>query len=164
MSRRPRRAEPRPLPLRPATLADGAALLLWRNDPTAYRFFFHARPVASAEHADWLRARLLDPRTRLFMLLDPKRRPLGQIRLDLGRRGLAEVSLSLAPEARGRGLGPRAIAGATARARRLGIRRLLAHTRADNLPSTLAFLKAGYQFVRRLRRGGYDYYRLERAP
>lgn len=164
MSKRSRRTEQRPLPLRPATLADGAVLLRWRNDPTAYRFFFHARPVSPTEHADWLRARLLDPRTRLFVLLDPKGRPLGQIRLELGRRGSAEVSLSLAPEARGRGLGPRALASATARARRLSIRRLIAHTRSDNLPSALAFLKAGYQFVRRLRRGGHDYYRLERAP
>lgn len=152
--------------LRPAREADAALILAWRNDPATYRRYFGARPVDGREHARWFSARLSDPRCRLFVI-EPARtglssdRPLGQLRLDRDARGAAEVSLSVDARARGKGTATAALRAAARAARRWGIKRLRARTLPDNPASTIAFLKAGYRFVRLERRKGAASYLLE---
>lgn len=146
--------------LRPARPSDAALLRRWRNDPRVYRHYLTPRPVSASAHAAWLATRLSDRACRLFVLVDGGR-ACGQVRLDLGRGG-AEVSLCVDPARQGRGLGVRALNLAVAKARRLGLGRLWALTRPPNVPSTVAFLKAGFEFERRARAGGRAVYRLTR--
>ena len=62
--------------------------------------------------------------------------------------GEATVSIHLAPEARYRGVGPRALSALTDLAFvTLGLRRLTATIKPDNQPSLAAFAKAGFSFM-----------------
>jgi RimJ/RimL family protein N-acetyltransferase len=90
-----------------------------------------------------MRATLARPDRRLWIVLAAGR-PVGALRLDLaGRRG--EVSIHLAPGARGRGLGTAALRALEPLARDdLGVNRLTASVKADNPASLGAFARAGY--------------------
>lgn len=144
--------------LRAARPSDSGALLRWRNDSRVYRHYLTPRRVSRAEHERWLAARLTDRHCRLY-ILEAGSKAAGQVRLDLSGRA-AEVSLCVDPALQGRGLGRRALELAAAKARRLGLRKLLAVTLPENVPSTIAFLKAGYGFERRARAAGRPVYRL----
>ena len=148
--------------LRPATEADALQLLRWRNDPGTYRRCIVARPVGREEHLRWFRDRLRSPRTTIYILLDAAGRAAGQGRIDRGR-GSCEISLGLGRESRGRGLGTAAVRALTARAFRLGARKVVATIKKDNVASVLAFIKAGFRFVRCARTRGQDVYLMEKT-
>jgi RimJ/RimL family protein N-acetyltransferase len=150
------------LSLRRAASSDGARLLRWRNDPLTVKQSLTPRPVTRADHERWLNARLADPRTALFIITEGGR-PAGQLRLDLGARREAEVSITVAPALRGRGVAVRALRAAAAPARRLGAAKLLARIKPDNVASAVAFLKAGFRFVRTGGPGARPLYFLERS-
>lgn len=89
--------------LRPARAGDAKVLREWRNDAMAVRFSVSARQVSAAEHDRWLAERLADPATRL-RIAEEEGVPVGQVRIDIaGATGA--VSIAVAAEARGRGLG-----------------------------------------------------------
>ena len=89
--------------LRPATHADAALLLEWRNDPDAVRFSLTGRAVGASPHASWLAARLAGNAPRLW-IAEEGSDPVGQVRVDLdGATGT--VSIAVAPAHRGRGVG-----------------------------------------------------------
>ena len=91
--------------LRPATSADRALLIEWRNDQDVVRYSLSGRPVAAAEHANWLTARLAEPAPRLW-IAEEAGEPVGQVRIDLEDE-TGTVSISVAPARRGRGVGSR---------------------------------------------------------
>jgi RimJ/RimL family protein N-acetyltransferase len=94
------------------------------------------------EHRAWLAQTLASPDRHLFTV-EADARPVGQVRLD--KRGSeVEVSISLVPEARGRGIGSQAIGLANGVARELGGRRATAVIRDGNLASLRAFTSLGY--------------------
>ena len=94
--------------LRPAELSDEARLLDWRNDPATRAASLSSGEVSSQDHRRWLASKLADSRCALFVIL-VNSKPLGQVRIDLLDDELAEVSIGLAPEARGRGAGREAL-------------------------------------------------------
>ena len=100
-----RRAGPAPdrLRLRPVDTADVDRLLRWRNDPESVRFSESGRTVEAAEHQRWLTARLEDPSTRIW-IAERDGCPLGSVRIDV-RAAKGAVSIAVAPEARGQGVG-----------------------------------------------------------
>lgn len=75
-------------------------------------------------------------------------------------RDTAEVSVYLAPEQTGRGLGRGAIGYAVEHARRHGLHALLAVICAENTASLAAFERAGFAEVGRLREVGRKFGRL----
>lgn len=89
--------------LRPATMQDAPFLLILRNDPDAIRFSVTGREVTPAEHQVWLAARLAEPDTRLWVAEDAGA-AVGQVRVDL-ESGVGTVSIGIAPDHRGRGVG-----------------------------------------------------------
>jgi len=130
--------------LRPATLDDAERLFRWRCDPATHRYSFGA-PPSWDDHLGWLRDRLADTRSDLRILLAGDR-PAGTVRLDRRDRRawgpLCEVSITIAPDCRGRGLGKAALA----LVRRLEPAwPLIARVKADNRASRRLFLAAGYQ-------------------
>ena len=125
--------------LRPAVWSDAAQLLAWANDPATRAASFQAEPIALAAHQAWLRALLRDPERRL--LLDAG----GTVRL--ARSGdEAVVSVTVAPDRRGRGEGRRLLAALGDWTQAAGFcRRLVAWVRHDNPASMRLFAAAGYQ-------------------
>ncbi|MBI4238953.1 MAG: UDP-2,4-diacetamido-2,4,6-trideoxy-beta-L-altropyranose hydrolase [Deltaproteobacteria bacterium] len=133
-----------PLRLRRVRHGDDRRLWEWVNEPTTRAMSFSAEPIPWATHVAWLAARLHDPDCAFYLGVDTDDQPIGQWRVDrIHDEGV--VSVGLAPQARGCGMGSALIAAGTRHvAYVMGLRRFHAYIRPDNAASVAAFTKAGY--------------------
>jgi RimJ/RimL family protein N-acetyltransferase len=138
--------------LRPATSADSATLLQWRNDARTREWARTTLASAQSEHEDWLTRLLADP-SRLLFVLQRERQDVASVRLDLsdvsddsGDARQAEISITVAPEVRGQGVGSQALAATAAYAADSlpRVRHILAVVNRGNEASVRLFTKAGY--------------------
>ncbi|UOZ09243.1 GNAT family N-acetyltransferase [Amycolatopsis sp. WQ 127309] len=128
---------------REATEADAELLLSWRNDPRTRQSSRSTAVVSLAEHTGWLRGVLTDDE-RLLLVVEHEGAPVGTVRFDR-RAGGWEVSITLAPASRGRGLSGAVLAeGERALRERLDVRVVLAAVHQDNAASAKLFEHAGY--------------------
>jgi UDP-2,4-diacetamido-2,4,6-trideoxy-beta-L-altropyranose hydrolase len=140
--------------LRRATAADARRLWELRNEETVRRVSFSAEPIAFDRHERWLAARLTDETAPIYMIAAEGGADVGYVRFDAAA-GEALVSVALAPEARGHGLGPAALRAAVAAFRAAGRRApVVALVRADNPRSRTAFERAGFVAAGERRVGG----------
>lgn len=132
------------LRLRPAVESDAARLLEWANDPVTRSASFHSAAIAPAEHERWLAERLASPSSTLWIgELDGL--PIGQVRIELDPAGVGEVGISVAPLARGMGVGRRLLNVALSEASRsLPVTAFLARVRPGNERSLALFRAAGF--------------------
>ncbi|MCA9795568.1 MAG: GNAT family N-acetyltransferase [Candidatus Eremiobacteraeota bacterium] len=130
--------------LRPAGLEDARLLLEWRNDPVTRSASHNGAPVGRAEHEAWLARSLADPGRRLYVA-ETAGEPVGTVRADRLERGW-ELSWTVAPTARGRGVGTRAVQAAL-RARPGSP--VWARVKVDNAASAAIARKAGMQLSHR---------------
>jgi RimJ/RimL family protein N-acetyltransferase len=91
------------LTARRAKAGDAELLRSWRNDPETRRRSFTKTTVSVAEHEAWLHTRLASERTAIWIFSDGDV-AVGQVRVDVDG-DVAEVSIVVAPERRGRGFG-----------------------------------------------------------
>lgn len=125
--------------IRPATLDDIDRLWIWRNDALTRANSHHTDPVIKDDHQKWLAATLANPTRRLYIgIVDAQ--PIGTGRIDLTADG-AVMSITIAPEHRGRGLASQLIAALVAQTRE---RPILAEVKTHNLRSIRAFQRAGF--------------------
>lgn len=137
------------LELRPATADDAGTLLAWRNDPDTRRASVSKGAVTEAEHGQWL-ARTLDSKERALFVALQGGSPIGTLRLDRVAGETWEVSITVAPEVRGKKLAAPMLRALEDVARERGAQLLVARLRPDNVPSRAAFERAGYYaFVRK---------------
>jgi RimJ/RimL family protein N-acetyltransferase len=132
--------------VRPATRDDAGRLLTWANDPATRSSGFHPAAIDPATHARWLEERLTSTQSRLFIGLEADQ-PIGQVRLEAESDGRVEVGISVAPDARARGVGHALLAaGLTAGMAdphlRPGV--FVARIRPDNAASIALFTGAGF--------------------
>lgn len=146
---------------KPATLSDARLLWRWRNDPATRRQSGNQNHVPWDTHRAWLARRLGAPGFGLWLAVDGNGAPLGQLRLESTRAGRHEVSISVAPGRRGRGIGTAMLRQAPRRLNGKAVRRLLARIKPENAASAIAFLRAGFRFIRLERRDGVPFYLLE---
>lgn len=132
-----RRAAPRDAPL----------LLAWRNDPVTRAMSLDPREVNPEAHAMWLAGRLADPKCELW-IGEAEDVPVAQVRFDLVETGVAIVSVSVAPAARGRGHATAVLRAAMA-SQALGASKFRATVRSENEASLRLFERAGFTAVRR---------------
>ena len=131
------------LTLRPATLADAERLLRWRNDPATRAASHHAGEVPPDDHRRWLSESLQNPRRQLF-IAESEGQAVGVVRADEGRDAI-ELSWTVAPEARGRGVGGQMVRLFAERFDRP----VRAEVRAGNVGSARIAEKAGMTLDRR---------------
>jgi UDP-2,4-diacetamido-2,4,6-trideoxy-beta-L-altropyranose hydrolase len=128
--------------LRQATFADSAAMLAWQSTPGARA---HARDPATPkpqEHQRWLKAKLADPDC-IFNIVIHGDAPAGILRFDrLPARDASEVSILIAAERQGLGIGGIALALGK---RLLPKERFIAVIHAGNRASIRMFEAAGYR-------------------
>ncbi|MGH3670308.1 MAG: GNAT family N-acetyltransferase [Pseudonocardiaceae bacterium] len=124
--------------------ADAALLLRWRDDPQTRAWSRNPHPITPAEHLAWLAATLRSP-ARLLLVVEAGGVPAATVRFDRIADGRWEVSITVAPEHRGRGMAGAMLATAEAELRaRVALRALLAAVHRDNLRSRALFRRAGY--------------------
>jgi RimJ/RimL family protein N-acetyltransferase len=132
--------------LRPAQPEDSRRVWAWRNDPETRRASFGSAPIALDEHEAWFRESLGRRDRRLYIVLAGGSES-GVVRLDISGQE-AEVSIHLAPECRGRGMGIAALQALADMAfGALGAERLRARIKRDNSASLAAFRKAGFDVI-----------------
>lgn len=96
-----------PLQLRPAGWEDADLLLAWRNDPATRQASRSTQKISASEHRKWLAEILSDENRQLFIAREGGF-PVGTVRADRTENGW-ELSWTVAPEARGKGLGKRMV-------------------------------------------------------
>lgn len=152
--------------LRVATADDAKLLLAWRNDEATRRSSRIQEPITLSTHMAWLSGALTDPR-RLLRILVVEGSPVASVRFDLTPGGgeinagrsdetwgsdadgygyAAEVSIVVAPEARGHGYGQEALSqGHRALLETWpGVRQVWAVVHEDNRSSRHLFERVGY--------------------
>ena len=94
--------------LRPATIQDADTLLDWRNDPATRKASHSTSRVGKEEHLAWL-SEILNSNNRKLFVADENDAPVGTVRADFSE-GAWELSWTVAPNARGRGVAKRMVA------------------------------------------------------
>ena len=94
--------------LRPATIEDADILLKWRNDPETRKASHNMAKVQSSDHVSWLSRTLKNPDRRLYVA-EENGDPVGTVRADYAD-GVWELSWTVSPRARGRGVAKRMVA------------------------------------------------------
>jgi spore coat polysaccharide biosynthesis predicted glycosyltransferase SpsG/RimJ/RimL family protein N-acetyltransferase len=131
---------PDQLVVRAATKADSGLLLAWRNDSETRAWSRTTDPVSTTDHEAWLASVLNDPDRRL-LIVEQSDHPIGTVRFDRGGEHW-EVSITVAPEARGRKL---AVPMLLAAERTVGPADIKACVHQDNRASLALFRRAGYR-------------------
>jgi RimJ/RimL family protein N-acetyltransferase len=93
---------------RTVVMDDAQILLEWRNDPLTRKFSKNGQKISMKEHVKWLRTSLSNSKRKIF-IVQYNGVPVGTIRTDEIER-VTELSWTVAPEARGQGIGKRMVA------------------------------------------------------
>ena len=132
--------------LRRVTESDADLILAWANDAETRAASFHPDPIDPAGHRGWLASRLASSTTGFWIGESDDGRPIGQVRVEADDGAVGEVSISVAPDARGQGFGRVLILAAVEEAvPTLEIERLVARVRLDNPASLSLFAGAGFR-------------------
>jgi len=117
------------LEIRKVTGEDKDIILEWRNNPAVYKYALNPSPVSKDNHESWFEKILKSESSFFYMgLVDGKR--CGTVRYDLLEDvNEAEVSISLAPEFWGKGLGFELM--------RIGEKRLKAESQVRTIHATV---------------------------
>lgn len=132
------------LHLRLAAEEDSRMIWEWANDPEVRAVSFSPAPILWDDHQAWLRHKLNDPNTRMFIVANTAGTPIGQVRFDVAGED-AVISVNLDRRFRGQGYGSSLIRTASRRLlETFGVCAVHAYIKPGNEISFLAFLKAGY--------------------
>jgi RimJ/RimL family protein N-acetyltransferase len=125
-----------------ASMDDAARLYQWRVDSDTADSSIAPPPASFDEHCEWLATVLRDPLVALYVGYDGSRGvPVGTVRLDRRGGGEAEISITVAPDERGRGYSHDLIAYGIEAA---GNVRVVARVKASNARSLRAFRALGF--------------------
>ena len=147
-----------PVTARPATLADSSLLLRWRNDPETRAVSRSTDRVSWEGHTGWYARAVEDPERELYVI-ERGGAPVGTVRFDALEGPEWEVSITLAPEARGHGLSrPVLAAGESVHGARHPGAVVIAAILPGNVPSRRLFTGAGYVLEPDRADGDFDVY------
>ena len=130
--------------VRRASADDVRLLYEWVNDPVTRQMSLHSDQISWEDHQRWYYEKLSRQETLFFIVeIDDgkKRVPVGQVRVE--KDGV--VSISVAPEWRGQGVGKCVLRAALGELDRGGFPiDLIAYIKPENVPSCKIFSKAGF--------------------
>lgn len=131
---------------RPVGMEDARTLWNWRNDPSTRAMSRNGGEIPYAAHVDWVQSSLGRSERHLFIAHDDHG-DVGTVRWDRHAPHEWEVSITVAPERRGQGLGRSLLsAGESALLRTVGtdVLRFLAVVHEENEASRRLFVRSGY--------------------
>ncbi|MEK7078595.1 MAG: GNAT family N-acetyltransferase [Patescibacteria group bacterium] len=140
-------------------LADSRLLFHWKNDPIVRRASFWQNIIRFKDHIEWLKAVLNNPNILIY-ILERNSIPVGMYRLELIKE-TATINISVDSKFRGQGVGKKIIGQIILTAKNVGIKKLIAEVKMDNLPSNKLFLAFGFYKVKEDVKNGSPYSRYE---
>ena len=143
--------------LRRVEETDKESLWQWRNDELTRQMSIDTQEVPWADHCVWFERVQRDP-DRHLLIGESEHIPVGTVRLDC-LDDAAEINITIAPSARGKGFGLALLDAATQYAKTQQLVALTAVIRPSNKASQIIFERAGYQSYQRDKDLGY--YRLD---
>lgn len=136
-----------PIRLRTAGLSDGKMLFDWRNDPDTRAASHNTDELNLNDHMRWFKGTLENPKRKL-LIAEKGTEPVGTVRIDLDDTGnSAELSWTVAPSARGKGIGKQMVAEVAATEPWCSLS-LRAEVKEGNIPSKQIAEAAGMHFIR----------------
>ena len=129
------------LSLRKASMDDSLDILKWRNDAKSIEGSFSKEKITVPEHIEWFKKKLASPFCHIF-ILEENGIKAGVIRIDQ-EGNVGELSLMIAPEKRGLGLGSKMMS-LLENNLPTDIKSLVGFVLPNNQPSRKAFLSNGY--------------------
>jgi len=125
--------------IRPATLEDSETLLSWANEADSLAWKQNTQSViSSADHNEWLQARLSDKETALWIIMAADR-PVGQLRLEK-KKDSVHTDIYLTQDSRGNGYAAAALEAAINEyCKAFGPQQFLAVIHRDNRASQSLF-------------------------
>lgn len=131
------------LSTRPATIADARMLFDWRDDPVTRAGSRVQDPLDWNTHVGWLSAAVAD-QDRQLLIVESDSSDVATVRWDRRAERDWEVSITVAPDHRGRGIASAVLAAAEHALIADAPCRLLAGIHVDNTASKRLFERAGY--------------------
>lgn len=130
--------------LRPAAYHDAALVWEWAIDPVTRANSFNSETISWEVHQSWYAKKLASPDCRLW-IIELEQIPVGQIRYDRISADKAQISFSVAPRVRGRGVGTLLLETTPPMAaRELGVKWVEGIALSENQASQRAFAKARF--------------------
>ncbi len=136
---------------RKATLHDAELLLFWRNDAETRENSLNGQIVSLSEHLAWLEKTLADPNRQLF-ICEKTGHPVGTVRIDRLDNDSCELSWTVSPQFRGRGIGSAMVK----KAAQTVSGRLIAKIKCEASSSQQVALRAGFKNI--VTRDGITYW------
>ena len=94
--------------IREVTIEDYEILLSWRNDIETRRNSHNMDLVDENKHIEWLK-KVIEDRNRQLYICEIDGYPVGTCRIDLDDNGIYELSWTIAPNYRGKGIGKKMV-------------------------------------------------------
>lgn len=134
------------LKIRSVTDEDCRLLWEWVNGTNVRSSAFQSDPIVWEDHVSWFRTKRSDPNCHIYVLLDQKNTPIGQVRFDLQTDSSALIDISIDRQYCGRGYGGEALTLSCKQFfRETKIPKAIAAIKLNNYASLRAFEKAGFQ-------------------
>lgn len=120
-------------------------LFEWRNHPDVRSKSFNTAPILWAEHEQWVKTKINDPYTTIYMAYCGQN-DIGSIRFE-NKGDAVKVSVMLNPSFVGKGLGAGIIRSAVEKylSEKNSNKNIIAEIKKDNIASIKAFQKAGFK-------------------
>lgn len=133
----------------PARHADMRNVFDLANDESVRANSINQDSIIWHDHVVWFENKLNDDRAYLYVIKDVNNQAIGYVRFDKKQPEDAYfISIALAPEVRGKGLGTLVISRASwLICQMAGLSTIYAYIKQDNIPSLKSFAKAQYAFV-----------------
>jgi UDP-2,4-diacetamido-2,4,6-trideoxy-beta-L-altropyranose hydrolase len=131
------------LKLRLVTRDEASLLFEWANDQVVRDNSFHPSPISWETHVAWLDSRLADG-SCLFLMAEQNGMPVGHVRFEISSN-IAEISITVSPLMRGRGVGQYMLQQALIRLAEIKSDvNIIAHIKKGNGASQRLFEKCGF--------------------
>jgi len=131
------------LTVREVTEGDEQEILLIRNNPLNYKWFFNDLPILSKAHHEWLSGRILH--SQFFTLVAEREGSVvGIAYLNLSPNSSPLVSINISPDYGHSGIGTTLLNELKYRSKQRGIESLTAVIKESNVASIEFFLKNGF--------------------
>lgn len=137
----------RTVTLRPATIDDAPLVFEWRNDPDIQAISGTTKELKMHDHLKWFAARLQESHAEsIYMVEGSEAGTIGTARVLQDGTSHARISLTIASEYRGRGIGRKVIRLLKKKIDEMS-RIAVARVHTENLTSLRAFMSVGFHII-----------------